>query len=84
VRFVGERTFGSSGQPLPIRLPGGGWARVCAKRDSYPDGREFVGYGITPDVEVTLSVEDVRAGGDKVLARGVAVIEQEISAFYKE
>jgi len=46
----GNPTGGSTGQPLRIQLPGGGSARICCKRDTYPDGREFVGYGIKPDV----------------------------------
>jgi hypothetical protein len=30
----------------------GGGARVCSKRNTYPDGRESVGIGIQPDVVV--------------------------------
>jgi hypothetical protein len=35
-RIVGEATGGSTGQPLLFDLPGGGKARICTKRDSYP------------------------------------------------
>jgi C-terminal processing protease CtpA/Prc len=31
---------------------------VCTKKDTYPDGREFVGYGIQPDIEVKATVQD--------------------------
>ncbi|WP_315818881.1 S41 family peptidase [Paraflavitalea speifideaquila] len=55
---IGERTYGSTGQPLMFDLPGGGSARVCTKRDTYSDGREFVGYGVKPDIEVKRTVED--------------------------
>jgi len=41
--IVAEPTGGSTGQPLFFDLPGGGAARVCTKRDTFPDGREFVG-----------------------------------------
>ena len=51
--LVGRPTFGSTGQPLPFELPGGGSAKVCSKRDTYPDGRDFVGYGVQPDHLVT-------------------------------
>ena len=67
--LVGESTGGSTGQPLMFKLPGGGSARVCVKRDSYPDGREFVGVGINPNVSVSPTSEDIRAGRDLVLAR---------------
>ncbi len=71
---VGERTAGSTGQPLLMPLPGGGRARICAKRDSYPDGREFVGRGIEPDVEVRPTPQDIRAGRDVVLEKAMEVI----------
>jgi hypothetical protein len=48
-------------------LPGGGNARICSKRDTYPDGREFVGIGIQPDKVVRPTLADLRAGRDTVL-----------------
>jgi carboxyl-terminal processing protease len=38
--LVGEPTDGSTGQPLTFAVPGGIMARVCTKRDAYPDGTE--------------------------------------------
>lgn len=72
--LVGEATGGSTGQPLVFDLPGGGTARICAKRDSYPDGREFVGEGIQPTIVVAPTVADIRAGRDPVLERAVAAL----------
>ncbi len=66
-RMMGEPTGGSTGQPLSFTLPGGGSARVCTKRDRYPDGREFVGVGVKPDIPVTQTLADFRAGRDTVL-----------------
>jgi C-terminal processing protease CtpA/Prc len=43
---LGSPTFGSTGQPFHFNLPGGASARVCTKQDTYPDSREFVGYGV--------------------------------------
>lgn len=73
-RLVGEPTGGSTGQPLRIDLPGGGGAQICAKRNTFADGTEFVGVGIRPDVEVVTTFEDVRAGRDPVLARAVRLL----------
>jgi C-terminal processing protease CtpA/Prc len=70
--LVGSKTAGSTGQPLTFALPGGGSARICVKRDTYPDGREFVGQGIAPQVEVAATMEDIRSGRDPVLDRAVA------------
>lgn len=71
---VGTATGGSTGQPLFIKLPGGGSGRICVKRDRFPDGREFVGVGIKPDIEAKRTVADVRAGRDPELARAVEVV----------
>jgi C-terminal processing protease CtpA/Prc len=73
-KIVGETTGGSTGQPLSVRLPGGGSAQICAKRDTYPDGSEFVGYGIHPDIDGPRTVEGVRAGRDEVLEVALEVL----------
>jgi carboxyl-terminal processing protease len=70
--LIGEPTGGSTGQPLQLRLPGGGSARICTKRDRYPDGREFVGKGVQPTIAVAPTVADVVAGRDTVLERALA------------
>lgn len=75
-RVVGQRTCGSTGQPLRVDLPGGGAARICTKRDTYPDGREFVGIGVIPDVEVEPTREDIASQRDVVLEKGVEVLKQ--------
>lgn len=72
--LVGEATGGSTGQPLAFGLPGGGQARVCSKRDSYPDGREFVGVGVLPGRKVRTTVADVRAGRDPVLEAALETV----------
>ncbi len=64
---IGSVTYGSTGQPLMIKLPGGGSARICTKKDSYPDGREFVGFGIKPDIEIKETIESVLMDQDIVL-----------------
>lgn len=65
--IIGEPTAGSTGQPLFFRLTGGGSARVTTKRDSYPDGKEFVGVGVKPDKLITPTIKDLRMGKDTVL-----------------
>ena len=79
VTRVGGRTYGSTGQPLKVPLPGGFTAWICAKRDTFPDGRDFVGVGILPQVEVAPSMEDVRSGRDPVLDRGLAELREAMS-----
>lgn len=68
---IGETTYGSTGQPLMFDLPNGGIARVCTKKDTYPDGREFVGIGIQPDIKVTKSLSDYIEEKDPVLEKAI-------------
>ena len=66
-KLIGQPTGGSTGQPLAFDLPGGGAARVCTKHDSAPDGTEFVGIGLQPDIPAAPSVSAAAAGRDHVL-----------------
>lgn len=79
-RIVGEPTGGSTGQPLVVALPGGMSVRICTKRDAYPDGREFVGVGIKPQVLVRPSVADYRVGRDTVLDAATQLLRGTTSA----
>lgn len=71
---VGETTGGSTGNPVAFQLPGGGWARVCSKHDVAPDGTEFVGVGLRPDIAVPATLADLRTGHDAALAAAVAAL----------
>lgn len=73
---IGEPTFGSTGQPMMFDLPGGGSARVCTKKDTYPDGKEFVGYGVQPDIEVKKSLDDYLKEKDPVLDKAIQYLEK--------
>lgn len=73
-KLVGSATAGSTGQPLFMKLPAGGTARITAKYDRLPGGGEFIGIGIKPDVEIAASVDDIRNGKDPVLARAHQLI----------
>jgi C-terminal processing protease CtpA/Prc len=49
---------------------------ICAKRDTYPDGRDFIGVGIKPDIEVSKVVEDYLNGVDTELNEAFKVLIQ--------
>ncbi len=74
---IGSPTFGSTGQSYFFDLPGGGSARVCTKKDIYPDGREFVGYGIQPDIQVEKTLQDYLEHRDPVLERAIDYLEKQ-------
>ena len=73
--LVGGITSGSTGNPLRVSLPGGGNFRVVTLRTLYPDGREWVGAGIKPQVEVYPTRLDIQRGGDPALRKAVEVLK---------
>jgi carboxyl-terminal processing protease len=78
-KIIGEPSGGSTGQPLSFTLPGGGTARVCTKKDTFPDGAEWVGKGIDPDILVHPALADVQAGKDTVLTRALGFLKTVVS-----
>jgi len=73
---IGEPTFGSTGQPMIFELGNGSYARVCTKKDTYPDGREFVGYGIKPDIEIKTTLTDYMENKDPVLEKAIEYLNK--------
>ncbi len=78
--LVGEATAGTTGQPLFIQLPGGRRARICTKRDTWPDGTEFVGVGVLPDAQVRPTRDDIAAGRDVVLEHALEFLKARASS----
>lgn len=73
---IGEPTFGSTGQPYIFEIVNGGYARVCTKKDTYANGREFVGYGIEPDIEVKTTLADYMENKDRVLEKALEYLNK--------
>lgn len=73
---IGQNTYGSTGQPFMFDLPGGAEARICTKKDTYPDGREFVGYGIKPDIEVVPTLNDYLQKKDPALEKAILYLKK--------
>jgi C-terminal processing protease CtpA/Prc len=74
-KIIGLPTGGSSGAPTWFELPGGGQARVCSKDDLYPDGRQFIGIGIKPDIEVPKTIKDLQNGHDATISKALEVLK---------
>jgi carboxyl-terminal processing protease len=71
---VGERTAGGAGGKLSVALPGGGELCLSTFKATFPDGREYMGMGIQPDVEVRPTLDDIVKGNDPVLEKACEVI----------
>lgn len=72
--LIGERTGGSTGQPISRSFGNGMGFSLSTKRESFPDGSPFEGIGVAPDVEVHASAADLKAGRDPVLAKAFDLI----------
>ncbi|UCH15081.1 MAG: hypothetical protein JSV22_03725 [Bacteroidales bacterium] len=66
-KLIGGKTAGSTGSPIMFSVLGEDLVLICSKKDIFPDGTEFVGYGIEPDIEVNVTIDDIKNGKDKAL-----------------
>lgn len=73
---IGERTSGSTGQPYMHGFDEQMSFRVSTKRAYFPDGSQFEGVGIAPNIELAPTPEDLRAGRDPVLERAETLAEE--------
>lgn len=80
VKRVGRPTMGTTGQPLSLKLPGGGFARICTKRDTWADGSDFVGPGIVPHISVLPTLEDFLSGRDRTLEVAIEHLQATLGA----
>ncbi len=69
--LIGEKTFGKGSVQLPNTLSDGSQLRVTIARWFTPKEREIHGIGLTPDIEVPMTKEDVEAKRDPQLERAV-------------
>ncbi|WP_186243968.1 S41 family peptidase [Mycobacterium simulans] len=73
VKLVGEKTLGASGNPQPVDLGNAVTVYLPSWRAYQADGSPLEGVGITPDVEVRTTAEDLKAK-DPVIDAAVAVV----------
>ena len=52
----------------------GGMGFIGSKDDYYPDGQLFNGIGIMPDVPVSPTIADIRAGRDRALGKALEML----------
>ncbi len=69
--LIGEQTFGKGSVQWPHELSNGAELRVTVARWFTPNDRAIHGQGLTPDIEVKRTEEDIDAGRDPQLDRAV-------------
>ncbi len=66
-KLVGEKTYGKGSVQKLITLPGGRELKVTIAKWYTPNGKNINAEGISPDVKVALTSEDMNAGRDPQL-----------------
>jgi len=77
--LVGERTFGKGSVQITERLSDRSSLKVSIMRWYTPSGQGIDGEGLTPDIEVELTEEDLLAQHDVQLEQAVAYLLRELS-----
>lgn len=75
--LVGETTAGTYSLTRHVDYDNGMMLNIAAVHHTFPDGSQFEGVGIVPDVQVDMTPEDLRAGRDPVLQRAVEIARQQ-------
>lgn len=72
--LIGDKSFGKGSVQLLHDLSDGSQLRVTVARWFTPDGNAIHGEGLMPDIAVSISADDERAGKDPQLDRAIAFI----------
>jgi carboxyl-terminal processing protease len=78
--LVGSKTAGNVGVATQISLPDGSVLQVTEQRFVSPGGAQLDGVGVTPDVAVDLSDEDLENDRDPQLGKALELIVEKITA----
>jgi len=78
--LVGETTFGKGSVNHLRELPDGGAIYITIARWLTPNGEQIEGIGLTPDIQVTPSEDDITADRDVQLYRAIDYLRQEVGA----
>jgi carboxyl-terminal processing protease len=69
--LVGETTAGTYSLTEHVDYPNGMMLNIAAVRHTFPDGSQFEGFGITPDVPIDPTPDDLRSSRDPVLKKAI-------------
>jgi carboxyl-terminal processing protease len=76
-QVVGARSFGKGTVNHAVELSNGGAVYVSIARWLTPAGHQIEGLGVTPDVAITLTLDDIEAGRDVAVFRAINLLRGE-------
>lgn len=74
--LMGETTAGTFSLTRHVDHDNGMILNIAAVHHIFPDGSQFEGVGIQPDIPVDMTPEDLRTGRDPVLKKALEVAQQ--------
>jgi len=77
IKTICEKTAGSTGSPYFVDLPNNGQFAICTLQSYYPDGSEYVGVGIVPDIEVKRTISGLINMKDEVLEKALELLKKQ-------
>ena len=78
--LIGSKTAGNVGVATQITLPDDSVLQVTEQRFVSPSGAQLDGVGVTPDVQVDMTDEDLQNDRDPQLAKALETIVQKITS----
>ena len=69
--ILGEKTMGSTCFPYVIEFESGITVSIPSKKPFFPEGSAFEGIGISPDIGIHMTIEDLKASRDGVLMEAI-------------
>lgn len=72
--ILGESTYGSTGQPASLNLTENVNVGIGSIRVYYPNGDEFEGVGIEPDIQVNVNREAIYSNTDSYIEKALELL----------
>ena len=78
--LVGSKTAGNVGVATQLTLPDGSVLQVTEQRFVSPGGAQLDGVGVTPDIQVDMTDDDLQNDRDPQLAKALETIVQKVTS----
>lgn len=72
--ILGEKTTGSTGLSYTYDFGNGISINIATKRTYFPDGSAFEGIGISPDIGIHPSIDELKSKDDAVLNEAIRIV----------
>lgn len=74
--MIGQQTAGGAGNTLQIELPFGGTFNLATFKAVFPDGTDYMGIGIKPDIVVQPTLDNIIKGVDSTLSKAIDLLTE--------